>query len=118
MPVRLLELLQQAGVPQGLVQMIHGGKDQVETLITHPDIKAVPFVGSVPVGQHIYRTATQHLKCVKRLAGAKNHLVVLADAGKAQVVIRALQGASLGTAGQRCMAISVCVSWSGSTMDW
>ena len=69
-PVRLLELLQQAGVPQGVVQMIHGGKDQVEGLITHPDIKAVSFVGSVPVGQHIYRTATQHLKRAQCLTGA------------------------------------------------
>lgn len=121
-PVRLLELLQQAGVPQGVVQMIHGGKDQVEGLITHPDIKAVSFVGSVPVGQHIYRTATQHLKRAQCLTGAKNHLVVLPDADKEQV-ISALVGASLGAAGQRCMGISVCVlvgeaqQWIGDIKD-
>jgi len=107
-PVRLLELLQQAGVPQGVVQLIHGGKAQVEDLMTHPDIKAVSFVGSAPVGQHVYRTATSHLKRAQCLTGAKNHLVVLPDADKTQV-IRALVGASLGAAGQRCMAISVCV---------
>ena len=121
-PVRLLELLQQAGVPQGVVQMIHGGKDQVEGLMTHPDIKAVSFVGSVPVGQHIYRTATQHLKRAQCLTGAKNHLVVLPDADKEQV-ISALAGASLGAAGQRCMGISVCVlvgeaqQWIGDIKD-
>ena len=115
-PVRLLELLHQAGVPPGVVQMIHGGKDQVEGLITHPDIKAVSFVGSVPVGKHIYRTATQHLKRVQCLAGAKNHMVVLPDANKEQVV-SALVGAALGAAGQRCMAISVCVLV-GETQQW
>lgn len=121
-PVRLLELLQQAGVPQGVVQIIHGGKNQVEGLIKHPDIKAVSFVGSSPVGQQIYQTAAQHHKRVQCLTGAKNHLVVLPDAGKAQV-IRALVGASLGAAGQRCMGISVCVlvgeaqQWIGDIKD-
>lgn len=121
-PVRLLELLQQAGVPKGVVQMIHGGKDQVESLLTHPDIKAVSFVGSSSVGQHVYQTATQHLKRAQCLTGAKNHLVVLPDADKTQV-IRALVGASLGAAGQRCMGISVCVlvgeaqQWVGDIKD-
>ncbi|MGH8355692.1 MAG: aldehyde dehydrogenase family protein, partial [Pseudomonas sp.] len=83
---RLAELFIQAGAPKGVLQLIHGGREQVDALLTHPDIRAISFVGSVPVGQHIYRTGTAHLKRVQAFAGAKNHMVVLADAHKDQVI--------------------------------
>ncbi len=115
-PVRLVELFEQAGAPKGVLQLIHGGKDQVNQLLMHPDIQAVSFVGSVAVGQHVYRTGTQHLKRVQVFAGAKNHMVVMPDAQKQQV-INALVGASCGAAGQRCMAISVAVLV-GDSRNW
>lgn len=115
-PNRLAELFAQAGAPEGLLQVVHGGKDQVDAVITHPDVKAVSFVGSVPVAQHVYRTASSHLKRVQAMAGAKNHMVVLADANKDQV-ISSLVGASCGAAGQRCMAISVAV-FVGAASQW
>lgn len=107
-PIRLAELFLQAGAPKDVLQVVHGGKEQVETLLTHPDVKAISFVGSVAVGEHIYRTGTQHLKRVQAFAGAKNHMVVMPDAKKQQV-INNIVGAALGAAGQRCMAISVAV---------
>lgn len=106
--VRLAELFQQAGAPKNVLQVVHGGKQQVDKLITDGAVKAVSFVGSVPVGQHIYRTATEHLKRAQCFVGAKNHMVVMPDANPAQVVNQ-LVGASVGAAGQRCMAISVAV---------
>ena len=115
-PNRLVELFVEAGAPRGLLQLVHGGRDQVDALLTHPAIKAISFVGSVPVAEHVYRTGTQHLKRVQAMAGAKNHMVVLPDANKAQV-INALVGASCGAAGQRCMAISVAV-FVGAAADW
>lgn len=114
--VRLLELFQEAGAPAGLVQMIHGSKDQVNQLLTHPDILATSFVGSVPVAKHVYQTATQQLKRAQCFAGAKNHMVILPDADKA-TVMNALIGATVGAAGQRCMAISVIV-FVGKTIEW
>ena len=107
-PVRLAELFLQAGAPKNVLQVVHGGREQVESLITDRAVKAVSFVGSVPVGQHIYRTATKHLKRAQCFAGAKNHMVIMPDANPAQVVNQ-LVGASVGAAGQRCMAISVAV---------
>lgn len=107
-PNRLAELFTEAGAPPGVLQVVHGGREQVDALITHPDVRAVSFVGSVPVAQHVYRTATQHLKRAQCLAGAKNHMVILPDANRSQA-IAALVGASCGAAGQRCMAISVAV---------
>jgi len=107
-PVRLVELFEEAGAPKGVLQLIHGGRDQVDQLLTHPTIKAISFVGSVPVGQHVYRTGTQHLKRVQAFAGAKNHMVVMPDANRQQV-INNIAGAGCGAAGQRCMAISVAV---------
>jgi len=115
-PNRLAELFQQAGAAPGLLQVVHGGKEQVDTLLTHPDIKAVSFVGSVPVGQHVYRTATEHLKRAQCFAGAKNHMVIMPDAKKEQV-ISSLVGSSCGAAGQRCMAISVAV-FVGDSKAW
>ena len=112
-PVRLLELLVEAGVPDGVVQMVHGGPDEVEVLLAHPDTKAVSFVGSVKAGQSIYKTGTDFMKRVQCMAGAKNHSVIMPDADKEQV-LNHLVGASAGAAGQRCMAISVAVFVGGS----
>ncbi|MGB1221860.1 MAG: CoA-acylating methylmalonate-semialdehyde dehydrogenase, partial [Alcanivoracaceae bacterium] len=114
-PVRLAELFIEAGAPKNLLQVIHGRKEQVDQLITHPDVKAVSFVGSVPVGQHIYRTATDNMKRAQCFAGAKNHMVIMPDANPKSVVNQ-LVGASVGAAGQRCMAISVAV-FVGSAKD-
>ncbi|MEP1896076.1 MAG: CoA-acylating methylmalonate-semialdehyde dehydrogenase [Alloalcanivorax venustensis] len=115
-PNILAELFLRAGAPKNLLQVVHGGKAQVDTLLTHPEIKAVSFVGSVPVGQHVYRTATDHLKRAQCFAGAKNHMVVMPDARKDQVISN-LVGASCGAAGQRCMAISVAV-FVGESKQW
>ena len=115
-PNRLAELFSEAGAPKGILQVIHGDKEQVDHLLTHPDIKAISFVGSVPVGQQVYKKGTENLKRVQALAGAKNHLVVMPDADKERTVEN-LVGASLGAAGQRCMAISVAI-FVGKSKDW
>lgn len=115
-PVRLLELLAEAGLPKGVVQMVHGGKDQVLQLLAHSDTKAVSFVGSSAVAQSIYKTGTEHLKRVQCMAGAKKHCVLLPDANKNQVISN-LIGALVGAAGQRCMAISVAV-FVGESKAW
>ncbi len=115
-PVRLAELFVAAGFPAGVLQVVHGGASQVNQLLRHPDIQAVSFVGSVPVGQHVYRTATDHLKRAQCFAGAKNHMVIMPDAHRQQT-INALAGASCGAAGQRCMAISVAV-FVGTAISW
>ena len=113
---RLAELFVEAGAPPNLLQVIHGAKEQVDKLIKHPDIKAISFVGSVPVGQYIYKTGTENLKRVQSFAGAKNHMVVMPDANKNKT-IDSLVGSSVGAAGQRCMAISVAV-FVGSSKEW
>ncbi|GAB5378786.1 MAG: CoA-acylating methylmalonate-semialdehyde dehydrogenase [Aliiglaciecola sp.] len=115
-PIRLAELFIEAGAPKGVLNVVHGGKDQVNQLLNHEDIKAVSFVGSVPVGQHIYKTATDNMKRAQCFAGAKNHSVIMPDANKAQV-LNNLVGASVGAAGQRCMAISVAV-FVGESESW
>ncbi|MGF1528381.1 MAG: CoA-acylating methylmalonate-semialdehyde dehydrogenase [Candidatus Competibacterales bacterium] len=115
-PTRLAELFVEAGFPPGLLQVVHGGKEQVDVLLTHPDVKAISFVGSVGVGQYIYRKGCEHLKRVQCMAGAKNHMVVMPDARKDQV-ISSLVGASCGAAGQRCMAISVAI-FVGEAQSW
>ncbi|RTZ17512.1 CoA-acylating methylmalonate-semialdehyde dehydrogenase [Vibrio aquaticus] len=114
--MRLAELFEQAGAPKGVLQVVHGGKQQVDYLLAHPTIKAVSFVGSVPVAQYIYQTGTSHNKRVQAFAGAKNHMVVMPDANKQQVLSN-LVGASVGAAGQRCMAISAAV-FVGSAKEW
>jgi malonate-semialdehyde dehydrogenase (acetylating)/methylmalonate-semialdehyde dehydrogenase len=116
-PTRLAELWVEAGLPDGLLQVVHGRKEQVDHLLTHPDIKAVSFVGSAHVGQHIYRTATDNLKRAQCMVGAKNHMVVMPDANKQQV-INNLIGSACGAAGQRCMAISVAVLVGEETREW
>ena len=115
-PMRLAALFKEAGAPDGLLQVVHGSKDAVNQLLTHQDTPAISFVGSVAVGEHIYRTGTDNLKRVQAFAGAKNHMVVMPDASKNQV-INGIAGASVGAAGQRCMAISVVVLV-GETKNW
>ena len=115
-PNRLAELFLEAGAPTGVLQVLHGGREQVDALLVHPLVRAVSFVGSVTVGQHVYRTGTQHLKRVQAFAGAKNHMVIMPDAPKDQVLSNLL-GASCGAAGQRCMAISVAV-FVGKSKQW
>lgn len=115
-PIRLAELFIEAGAPAGVLQIVHGTKEVVDQLLTHKDTPAISFVGSVAVGEHIYRTGTQNLKRVQAFAGAKNHMVIMPDAQKQQV-INNLAGASVGAAGQRCMAISVAV-FVGGSKEW
>ena len=106
--VRLCELALQAGVPPGVLNVIHGAEDAVNALCDHPDIKAISFVGSTQVGTHVYNRASLHGKRVQCMMGAKNHAIVLPDANKEQT-LNALAGAAFGAAGQRCMALSVVV---------
>ena len=115
-PTRLAELFIEAGAPKGVLNVIHGGKDQVNKLLNHDDVRAVSFVGSVPVGQHVYKTATDNMKRAQCFAGAKNHSVIMPDANVKQV-LNNLVGASVGAAGQRCMAISVAV-FVGEASKW
>ena len=115
-PNQLAELFVEAGAPKGVLQVLHGGATQVDALLNHPDIRAISFVGSVPVAKHVYRTGTERLKRVQALAGAKNHMVIMPDANKAQT-INSLVGASCGAAGQRCMAISAAV-FVGESAAW
>jgi malonate-semialdehyde dehydrogenase (acetylating)/methylmalonate-semialdehyde dehydrogenase len=107
-PMLLAELALQAGIPPGVLNIVHGGKRAVDALCTHPDIAAVSFVGSTHVGTHVYNLASEHGKRAQCMMGAKNHAVVLPDAAKEQT-LNALVGSTFGAAGQRCMATSVTV---------
>jgi malonate-semialdehyde dehydrogenase (acetylating) / methylmalonate-semialdehyde dehydrogenase len=104
----MAELLRQAGLPAGVFSVVQGDKVAVDALLKHPDVKALSFVGSTPIAQYIYETGAHHGKRVQALGGAKNHLVVMPDADIDQAV-DALIGAAYGSAGERCMAISVAV---------
>ncbi|GGO84536.1 methylmalonate-semialdehyde dehydrogenase (acylating) [Marinobacterium nitratireducens] len=105
---RLAELLAEAGLPKGVFNIVNGDKEAVDVLLTDDRIAAVSFVGSTPVAEYIYKTASEHGKRVQALGGAKNHMVVMPDADPEQVV-GSLMGAAYGSAGERCMAISVAV---------
>src|SRR3984957_15204536 len=107
-PMLLAELALQAGVPPGVLNVIHGGKRALDAVCTHPDIVAVSFVGSTPVGTHVYNLSNQHGKRVQCMMGAKNHAVIMPDANK-EHSLNALVGSTFGAAGQRCMATSVTV---------
>ncbi len=107
--VRLAELLVEAGLPPGVFNVVHGDKVAVDALIEHPDVTALSFVGSTPIAEYIHAEASRRGKRVQALGGAKNHLVVMPDANLEQVV-DALVGAAYGSAGERCMAISVAVA--------
>ncbi|QFI54437.1 CoA-acylating methylmalonate-semialdehyde dehydrogenase [Aeromonas simiae] len=115
-PLRLAELFREAGAPDGILCLVYGQAPQVEAIISHPLIRAVSFVGSARVGAQVYRRATDLLKRAQCFVGAKNHMVIMPDANKAQVLSN-LVGAGVGAAGQRCMAISVAVLV-GSARDW
>ncbi|MCD2512503.1 CoA-acylating methylmalonate-semialdehyde dehydrogenase [Comamonas endophytica] len=104
----MAELLQKAGLPDGVFNVVQGDKEAVDALIEHPEVKAVSFVGSTPIANYIYETGARLGKRVQALGGAKNHMVVMPDADIDQVV-DALIGAGYGSAGERCMAISVAV---------
>ncbi|MBB6368402.1 malonate-semialdehyde dehydrogenase (acetylating)/methylmalonate-semialdehyde dehydrogenase [Xanthomonas sacchari] len=106
--MRLVELALQAGVPKGVLNVVHGGAEVVDALCDHADIKALSFVGSTKVGTHVYQRAALAGKRVQCMMGAKNHAVVLPDAPRAQT-LDALVGAAFGAAGQRCMAASTVV---------
>ncbi|NDK89544.1 CoA-acylating methylmalonate-semialdehyde dehydrogenase [Gordonia desulfuricans] len=106
--MEMAAMLSESGLPDGAFNVVHGGGEVVDTLITDPRVEAVSFVGSTPVAEHVHRTATEAGKRVQALGGAKNHLVVLPDADIDNVV-SALMGSAYGSAGERCMAISVVV---------
>jgi malonate-semialdehyde dehydrogenase (acetylating)/methylmalonate-semialdehyde dehydrogenase len=107
--VLLAQLLNEAGLPDGVLNVVHGDKVAVDALLTDPRVASVSFVGSTPIAEYIYRTGSAHGKRVQALGGAKNHLVVMPDADLEQAV-DALIGAAYGSAGERCMAISVAVA--------
>ena len=114
--LRIIELLYEAGLPAGVLNMINGGKTAVDELLSNPDVKAVSFVGSTAVGEYIYAEGCKHGKRVQALCGAKNHMVVMPDADMDKAV-DALMGAAYGSAGERCMAISVAVAVGEQTAD-
>ncbi len=115
-PVRLAELFLEAGGPPGIFNVVHGDKEAVDALLTDPRIMAVGFVGSTDIAQYIYETAAAHGKRAQCFGGAKNHMVILPDADLDQAV-DALIGAGYGSAGERCMAISVAVPVGQKTAD-
>ncbi len=108
-PLRLAELMQEAGLPDGVLNVINGDREAVDALLDDERVQAISFVGSTPVGEYIYHRGTAHNKRVQALCGAKNHMVVMPDADMDQVT-DAVLGAAYGSAGERCMAISVVVS--------
>ncbi|HVV76387.1 MAG TPA: CoA-acylating methylmalonate-semialdehyde dehydrogenase [Mycobacteriales bacterium] len=107
--VLLAELFTESGFPDGVFNVVHGDAEAVNALVTHPDVDAVSFVGSTPIARHVYETGTQHAKRVQALGGAKNHMVVLPDADL-DAAADAAVSAAYGSAGERCMAISVVVA--------
>jgi malonate-semialdehyde dehydrogenase (acetylating)/methylmalonate-semialdehyde dehydrogenase len=115
-PVRLAELMMEAGAPKGVLNVVHGDKVAVDAILDHPDIKAVSFVGSSDIAQYIYARGTAHGKRVQAMGGAKNHGVILPDADLDQVV-KDLSGAAFGSAGERCMALPVVVPVGKKTAD-
>src|SRR6266581_1988372 len=109
MSLKMAELAKHAGLPDGVLNVVHGDKEAVDAILKHPDIKAVSFVGSTPIARYIYETGTAHGKRVQALGGAKNHAVVMPDADL-DFATEALIGAGYGSAGERCMAVSVVVA--------
>jgi malonate-semialdehyde dehydrogenase (acetylating)/methylmalonate-semialdehyde dehydrogenase len=107
--MRMAELFKEAGLPDGVFNVVHGDKAAVDAILTHPGIHAVSFVGSTPIAKYIYETAAKHGKRVQALGGAKNHAVILPDADL-EFAADALIGAAYGSAGERCMAISAVVA--------
>jgi malonate-semialdehyde dehydrogenase (acetylating)/methylmalonate-semialdehyde dehydrogenase len=116
LPVRLGELMMEAGAPKGVLNVVHGDKVAVDAILTHPDIHAVSFVGSSDIASYVYQTGAAHGKRVQAMGGAKNHGIVLPDADMDQV-IKDLSGAAFGSAGERCMALPVVVPVGKQTAD-
>jgi len=115
-PLRLAELFLQAGAPEGVLNVIHGDKTAVDALLTHPEIKAISFVGSSDIAQYVYATGSAHGKRVQAMGGAKNHGIILPDCNMDQTV-RDIVGAAYGSAGERCMALPVAVTVGQKTGD-
>ncbi|HVF64422.1 MAG TPA: CoA-acylating methylmalonate-semialdehyde dehydrogenase [Casimicrobiaceae bacterium] len=107
--LRLAELLKEAGLPDGVFNVVHGDKESVDALLSHPDVRAISFVGSTPIARYIYETGTRNGKRVQALGGAKNHAIVMPDADL-PFTVEAIIGAGYGSAGERCMAISAIVA--------
>jgi len=114
--MRLVELLKESGLPDGVLNVIHGTKDAVNFICDHPFIKAISFVGSTPVGKHVWIRGTTNGKRVQANVGAKNHALIMSDADK-ENALTAITGAAFGASGQRCMAISVAV-FVGESKKW
>jgi malonate-semialdehyde dehydrogenase (acetylating)/methylmalonate-semialdehyde dehydrogenase len=115
-PLRLAELMMEAGAPAGVLQVVNGDKGVVDAILDDPDIQAVSFVGSSAVAEHVYARGSAHGKRVQAMGGAKNHAIIMPDADLDQVT-NELMGAGFGSAGERCMAISVVVPVSDKTAD-
>jgi len=115
-PVRLAELMLEAGLPEGVLQVVHGDKEMVDAILDHPEIKAVSFVGSSDIAHYVYRRGVEAGKRVQAMGGAKNHGIVMPDADLDQVV-NDLAGAAFGSAGERCMALPVVVPVGDKTAD-
>ncbi|MDN3639670.1 CoA-acylating methylmalonate-semialdehyde dehydrogenase [Simiduia curdlanivorans] len=113
---RIVELAQEAGLPKGVLNLVNGDKESVDTLLTDPRIQAVSFVGSTPIAEYVYSEGTRHGKRVQALGGAKNHAIVMPDADMDNV-ISSLIGAAYGSCGERCMAISVAVAVGDACAD-
>ena len=115
-PMRIAELFLEAGLPPGVLNVVNGDKEAVDAILDHPDVAAVGFVGSTPIAEYVYTRGTQHGKRVQTFGGAKNHMIIMPDADLDQAV-DALIGAGYGSAGERCMAISVAVPVGEATAD-
>jgi malonate-semialdehyde dehydrogenase (acetylating)/methylmalonate-semialdehyde dehydrogenase len=107
--VMVVKLLEEAGLPKGVINLVHGGRESVDALLTHPTVKAVSFVGSSPIAKYIFETGTKHGKRVQANGGAKNYIVVMPDADVGKTV-EALSTAAFGCAGERCMAGSTAIA--------
>ena len=114
--ILLAEMLKEAGLPDGVLNVVHGDKTAVDGILAHPQIQAVSFVGSTPIAEYVYAEGTRHGKRVQALGGAKNHMIVMPDADLDQAA-DALTGAAFGSAGERCMAISIAVAVGSQTAD-
>jgi malonate-semialdehyde dehydrogenase (acetylating)/methylmalonate-semialdehyde dehydrogenase len=112
----LAEMLKEAGLPDGVFNVVQGDKTAVDALLAHPTVRAVSFVGSTPIAEYVYREGTKHGKRMQALGGAKNHMIVMPDADLDQAA-DALVGAAYGSAGERCMAISIAVTVGNATAD-
>ena len=114
--ILLTEMLEEAGLPKGVFNVVHGDKLVVDAILAHPQIQAVSFVGSTPIAEYVYRATTRHGKRVQALGGARNHMIVMPDAHLDQAA-DALAGAAYGSGVERCMAISIAVAFGNKTAD-